>query len=391
MVLRKLIIPFATLLLLWIVSPAQVTQPTPQQSNLVLEVVFLKGKSPAYQSVYDLKRDGTRYGLFGRVPGWQLPSGALPVTAVRVTPYVRGETVNVSVSVFRGQFFDVEDRVATYKARQSEVITIRELADFGVEPFVIKVIRVTLPPPLPTVETKTKSVSVVGMEPVDSTLPRYKLLLHNLSEKNIIALHVLILGQGRMQKSHMPQGDYGAVVIKARGSMPLNESLAVNAEATPSGYEPATPQAQHIVIESAVFADGSYEGELKPAATFLAFVVGRKTELRRILPLLDDALTKSDDSATIDTLRSQLSSLSYDPDEAEVAALSTAFPTLDKRELRMAVEIAIHGVRKKLIDQLQRAQRSESSARAFSAWLVKIRQQHADWLSRLDEINVSER
>src|SRR6266511_3487534 len=57
-----------------------------------------------------------------------------------------------------------------------------------------------------------------------------------------------------------------------------------------------------------------------------------------------DAITASD------TLRSQLSSLSYEPDETEVASLIAAFPTLDKRELRISVEAAIHRVRKDLLD-----------------------------------------
>jgi len=168
-------------------------------------------------------------------------------------------------------------------------------------------------------------------------------------------------------------------------------SGVVNAETAAGGYEPSAPPAQQIVVESLVFEDGSYEGELKPAAMFLGFVVGRRIELRRILPLLDQALAASDAVSASETLRSQLSSLSYEPDEAEVASLVIAFPTLDKGELRISIDAAIHGVRQDLLDRLERLQKSESNARDFSASLVRTRQLYSNWLSHLNAVNISKR
>jgi hypothetical protein len=293
--------------------------------------------------------------------------------------------------VLRGQFHDAEDRVASYKARAGEEITVTELEAFGVEPFVIKVIRTFTSSDVPTTLNKTKSVAVVGIEPLIATFPRYKLSLHNLSDKNISALSINIMGQGQVRKTGMPQGDYGEPLIKSRESAGLNESLAINAETSAAGYEPSAPPAQQIVVESLVFEDGSYEGELKPAAMFLGFVVGRRIELRRIMPLLDQALSASDAVSASETLRSQLSSLSYEPDEAEVSSLVVAFPTLDKRELRISIEAAIHTVRRDLLDQLERLQKSESNARDFSAWLVRTRQLYSNWLSHLNAVNISKR
>lgn len=393
MIFRKLIIATAATLCFFASAHTQPIPQSPNETGLALEVVFLKGRPPAYQSVAGSrsKKGGVWYGLFGRIAGWQLPNGALPIGAVRLVPYLKGETINIRVSVLRGQFLDAEDTVASYKARENEELKVTELEALGVEPFVIKVIRTSLVSDFPTTLNKTKSVAVVGIEPVISTLPRYKLTLHNLSDKNISALMINIVGQGRLRKSRMPQGDYGEPLIKARASAALNESLALDAEATAAGYEPSPPPTQQIVVESLIFEDGSYEGELAPVARFLAFEVGRRIELRRILPLLDNALSASESVTAFATLPSQISSLSYEPDEAEVASLVAAFPAGDKSELRISVEVAIHGVRQELLDQLECQQKAESKARDYRLWLVRTRQRYSNWLAHLNAVNISRR
>ncbi len=390
---RTLIIAVVATLYSFGNSYAQLTQTPPNETGLVLEVVFLKGKPPAYQPVAGSrsKKGGSWYGLFGRIAGWQLPQGALPINAVRLVPYLKGETINISVSVMRGKFHDAEDKVASYKARENEEVTTTELEAFGVEPFVIKVVRTSGGSDPPTTLNKTKSVAIIGLEPIISPLPRYKMTLHNLSDKSISALSIRIMGQGRARRMGMPQGGYGEPLIKSQDSGGLNVSLAINAEVTAGGYQPSLPPAQQIVVESLIFADGSFEGETKPAAMFLGFVAGRRTELKRILPLLDNALSSTDAFTASDTLRSQLGSLSYEPDETEVASLVAAFPTLDKRELRISVEAAIHRLRKDLLDQLERLQKSESSAPDFSAWLVRTRELYSKWLSHLNAVNISQR
>src|SRR6266496_1186786 len=87
-------------------SYAQLTQQQPNETALALEVVFQKGRPPAYQPVAGSrsKTGGSWYGLFGRIAGWQLPQGTLPINAVTLVPYLKGETINISVSVMRGTF-----------------------------------------------------------------------------------------------------------------------------------------------------------------------------------------------------------------------------------------------------------------------------------------------
>lgn len=397
MTLTRLIVVALAVACFSVSAAAQNTSQFSNDTGLALEVSFLKSKPPAYQPVGRLrsKKSGSWYGLFGTVPGWKLPQGALPISAVRLVPYLRDEVVNIRISVLRGQFLDVEDSVAAYKARENESITVTELEAFGVEPFFIKVVRPMVFSDLPTTQNLTTSTVVVGLEPVVSTLPRYKLTLHNLAGRNISALFIRVLSEGRVRLETMPQGDYGEPVIKAGESTVLNSALGTKSDATvesvPLGHS-VPMQAPQIVIASLVFDDGSYEGEAKPAARFLGFVVGRRVELRRLLPLLDNAARSGvDAAAAADMLRSDLGKLSFAADETEVSALVAAFPSLEKSELRNSVDVAIHGVRKDLLDQLARVEKAEANATAFSAWLARTQKLYSSWLSHLEAVKVQAR
>ncbi len=388
MILRQVLITVVLSLSFFGHTYAQPSPSTGREIGLTLEVTFLKGRPPGYLAVGPTSTNaGGWFAMFGRIPGWQLPKDAQPINAVRLVPYLKGEAVNVDVSVLRGQYLDTESKVASYTATESEGITVNELRAFGVEPFVIKVVRASGYSDLPTTRNKTKSISITGLEPIVATLPRYKLTLNNLSEKDISALHLKVMHQGQFRLGKMPQGDLGQPVIKAKDSTSLNQSLAVVAATGSSG--PSALVGQEIVVESLIFADGSYEGELHPVGNFLAFVVGRRTELKRLIHLFDETISASG-TTSADRFRSQLTSLSYEADKGEVALLTKAFPTLDKAELEYSVDVTIHTVREKLLDQLTRLEKGEGETDAFSGWLVRTRQNYRQWLSNLEAINVSQ-
>jgi hypothetical protein len=108
-----------------------------------------------------------------------------------------------------------------------------------------------------------------------------------------------------------------------------------------------------------IFEDGSYEGDLKSAGTFLADVIGARINAARVLQLLDKPSSATDAVSASDALLMQLNSLSYEPDAKEVVCLQAALPTLDKHELRTSVDAAIHMVRERLLEQLRLLKESE--------------------------------
>jgi hypothetical protein len=386
--LRNLITAIALMGCGLAITHAQQTLSRSSETGLALEVVFLPGEPPAYQplSLSPSRKGGTWYGRFGRIAGWQLPQGALPIDAVRIVPHIEGEVVRINVSVLRAKFHDAENMVATYSAREGEQITVTPLESYGVQPFEIKVIRVApTTSNFPLIINQTKSVEVVGIEPLIATFPRYKLTLHNLADKNIAALSVQIRSTGKTEMSGLPFGRDGEPLIKAREFGELVEPLATRAQPSPAGYTPSLPPAQQIVITSLVFEDGSYEGEVGPAARYRAFVMGDRIELSRVVPVLESFLAATDTgSASPEKLRLQLESLSCDVDEGDVAGLAKAFPSIERERVRSASEAATHGIKRDLLDRLQGFQDgAATSASDFHSWLNATRDRYVNWLSRV--------
>src|ERR1700682_2795908 len=120
-------------------------QPNPVvPTNLALEVHFYPGEPPAYIAVSPANATppGGWSVRFKRVPGWTPPAGAQPVHAVNIQETLVGDLVRVSVSVFLGVKFEEERDVAVYTLHEGEKVTLRDLHEFGLEPFDVALVRV---------------------------------------------------------------------------------------------------------------------------------------------------------------------------------------------------------------------------------------------------------
>ena len=187
---------------------------------------------------------------------------------------------------------------------------------------------------------------------------------------------------GMPESAGLPQGVEGAALIKAGSSTELRENLPVRAQRVPGGYQPSLPSELEFVIEGLVFADGSYEGDV--ASKYRAFVCGRKLEFKRLIPALDAALLEADPDPVNGPakLRLRVRALSPDIDESDLAALAQAFPNLDRNALRGSTEVAVHGARKTLLDELEKFEHRRP-ADDFLTWLSATKTRYAAWLSRL--------
>lgn len=384
MSLKHFVTAVAVAICLLGVGRAQESQKPSKETGILLEVTYEAGRAPAYQTVTwaSSPRAWVWYGRFATVPGWQLPAGALPVRAVRIVPFLDEEAVRLTVSVLRGEkFHDAEDTVGSYSARENETITIQELKDFGVEPFQIKVVRAApLAPAPPAIVNHTKSLEVVGIEPVVSTLPTYKVTLRSLSDKNISAMQVNVQEGAKRLLTGMPQGKEGQALIKAGAVFELKQHLATRAQATAAGFAPESSNAQQIVITTLVFEDGSYEGDAQAAASFRGFAAGRKIEVARVLPVLEKTLATD---GSVESLQAALNALSYDSNPAELAAQVKAFPGIKREALQSSIDVSIHGVRRDLLAELERFEQSGIRKENFKSWLTRTRDRYSQWLARI--------
>jgi len=367
----------------------------PEPTGLALEVTYYKDRPPAYTAVPgpDAKLKGAWYSLFRRVPSWQPPADVLPVRAVNVISRLEGESVRIEVSVYLGvRLFEKEQMVATYRVRENEKVSVDGLRQFGAEPFEIKVLRVApIPTNLPSIVNRTESIEVVGVRTNDSTFPSYTVTLRNLSGKNVAALEIGVLVNGRNEASALPRRRAGKTLIEAGATKEILVLGAKNTQLTSVGYQPDSPPNQDILISSAVFEDGSYEGEAEAAARFKGFEFGSKLQVPKLIALLEEAANSNDRSVrtSLANLKAQAALLSSKVERAALNDFLEGFPSLTpeaKAGLRTPIEVAMAGERFELLRSIQEFEKASAPAAdttAFRAWLSAKKESYQTWLSQL--------
>ncbi len=364
-------------------------------TRLALEVTFYPGRKPAYETVPgpDSKPSGAWFGLFSHVASWQAPAGAQQVEAVRVLSRVEGDAVRVIVSTLSGRkALENEQRVGTYLIRETEKISIDELRLFGIEPFEIKLIRVNpnIAPVPPLILKGVESVVVVNAMAKETTLPSYRIILRNQSNKNIVALGVDVVAGGKVQITSKPRGIDGQPLIATGKEYWLHIAAPNRAQPTPGGYVPTSPSDQQIQIKAAVFDDGTFEGDAEAAAAVRGYQAGEKMELPRLIPLLENALNSNADlTEGLRNLESQVSSVGSDAEPQLVRNLTSEFPQASNsisREIKETIEVTATTIKSNLLKEIHTLQNEESqtlNADLYRTWLTKTKERYEKWLSRL--------
>lgn len=372
------------LTLFCVTLPAQETQKTLVASNLVLEVTYLKGNSPASQRIGEnsASKNSAWYSLFGKIPNWQPKKGDFPVRAVNIVPYFEGNSVKIRVFVFIGENFrDKEVFVADVNIRENEKKAVTELTKFGVEPFELAIVQNALTTAfLPMVVNKTNSLQVM-VEPNVSTLPSFKVKILNNSNKAVSACALETLAGERKLLSGMPQGRDGEALIAP------NEIFETVFRNTLQGTKNESEQSLMLVISFVVFEDGSYEGDAPMAAQFLAFVVGRKILLKQAVPLWQKAFESKTPNESLVKLSEQLSALKMDVDENSLMELIGEFPSLsdkDKGILRIAIQSSIKGTKFDMLRALENFNANlNKTDESAQMWLKESKERYENWLTRL--------
>lgn len=372
------------LTLFCVTLPAQETQKTLVASNLVLEVTYLKGNSPASQRIGEnsASKNSAWYSLFGKIPNWQPKKGDFPVRAVNIVPYFEGNSVKIRVFVFIGENFrDKEVFVADVNIRENEKKAVTELTKFGVEPFELAIVQNALTTAfLPMVVNKTNSLQVM-VEPNVSTLPSFKVKILNNSNKSVSACALETLAGERKLLSGMPQGRDGEALIAP------NEIFETVFRNTLQGTKNESEQSLMLVISFVVFEDGSYEGDAPMAAQFLAFVVGRKILLKQAVPLWQKAFESKTPNESLVKLSEQLSALKMDVDENSLMELIGEFPSLsdkDKGILRIAIQSSIKGTKFDMLRALENFNANlNKTDESAQMWLKESKERYENWLTRL--------
>jgi hypothetical protein len=298
------------------------------------------------------------------------------------------------VSILSGnKAWENEQRVGTYLIRETEKISVDDLKQFGIEPFQIKLVRVNpnIPPLPPVILKGVESIVVVNSMAKETTLPSYRIMLRNQSNKNIVGLGVDVVVNGKVQITFKPRGIGGQPLIAAGKEYWLNVAAPTRAQPTPGGYEPTSPPDQQIQIKASVFDDGTYEGDAETAAAVRGARAGEKMVLPRLIPLLEGALNSSNANLTeaLRNLESEVSSVATDADPQIVQTLTSEFPQESdarSREIKATMEVSATTIKSDLLKEIRTLENEGSQsfrAALYRTWLTKTRERYEKWLSQL--------
>lgn len=354
---------------------------------LALEIYYDATLPPAYLKVEgpEVKPHWIWMARFPTIPGWQLPQGAERINAVRVSAQWNGETAEVKVALLRGvNFYDVEETVSSYQTGLDEPVVITKLESYGIQPFKITLIspREAAPPP-PTLENRTMSVEVLNIQSEGRPLAAYRATFRNLSTKKLAALRVEIYRGGRGPRTITFQGEDGRPLIASNGSISKYIPASV-AEQRGESSTPSVAAANSVIISSAIFNDGTFEGMVQPACSYEMILFGRKAWLKGALKIIDEQRSQADDAESAQQLRENIVALRYARTGSENLFRSIISPQC--RNPASFAEGIFSAENLRFIQDLDIVTKTRPKPIVtFKAWLESTREKYQQWLNNLEE------
>jgi hypothetical protein len=192
--------------------------------------------------------------------------------------------------------------LGVHSARLNQTFTLKELENFKYEPITYKV--VTAKPPTPTHPRLTSKVPSIQIEIASEDRAFYKLVLRNVSEKDVIA-------------------------YKIGGTSSESYNTAHPVIAAGSAIEREAAVGSPIYLAAAIFGDGTYQGDSEVACLLYAQQVGYEAQRKRLDASIDRIVSDSlDDAAKIAKIQAELMKLPKEPDAQMVQNLQRHFPGL---------------------------------------------------------------
>lgn len=352
----------------WAFSPAggdvraRSSPPPATQSPRALTVTYSDGRTvPRLLTPY-----GATWTLrFPHRPDAPTQSG-VPLSGLKVEHRVEADVVVVTVSLSYGQPSQRVVPVATIRLRDDNLVPVRELSAFGVDP-----ITLALATPrsalivVPYVSSASAMVEA-NVEPTSTDLPLYQITFQNHSTKPIAAIAY-----------HAYRGDTSVLV----GTRSHNRSLPVlepgaRLQFTIQAARNNGPQGfDRFEVTGVLWEDGTVEGDPGLKDREHALALGRAHQLGRVLALL-----RKNTSASAEEIRSAVEKLPVKLTSAEANALMAS--SVNALNLP-SVEAGQSYVRTAALDDLQAYIQSHSAdpiganQRQIVRVLVEVRKHRA--------------
>ena len=299
-------------------------------------------------------------------------------SALRLELTTSGDTVSIVATVLYGEFDSgkamgsVENiphqTIATHTVKFNSEVTFPELERVGLEPITFRIAPAQSAAPYhPILRSNAPSVQIDDYTPVDRVSGL--LTVHNLSGKAVVAYRV---GTNSDGGSGFSEETMARIASGETGKLNFSDS----SQAVANGTCLESPKSAMIVLQAALFDDGSYEGNMRIAADLVAHRLGHDLQRQRIQSLAEPILANSDldVGAMIERIRAAIKQLTVEPDTEALARLRTQFPGLAESACAgLALEVSNQmKVEKESTDQeLQRYETDTSTRKSpvsFARW-----------------------
>jgi hypothetical protein len=312
-----------------------VSQTPPSEPKFAVEIPGAANISPTYTLLgdngvtslnFDLKR------LDGADPNMRRPS------ALELIYELNGDSVLIEASVVFGDFDRQRapqslanlprEPVGKYSAKLNDSVTLSAMERFGLEPVTLKI--VTAEPPTSFRPQAISKASSVRIEIVGEDRTSYKVTARNMSAKTVAALQI----ETCEDSSSTGRTESGSDLIAPGETYRFQVSIP-HGRTLSNGVMKENPMPLFLSLETVVFRDGSYEGEVQGAAEYAARAKGIEVQRKRadaiVEPILAD--TQLDDNSKTARIRSEVDRLTVEPDTQSIDSVRSGFPGLPDQAL----------------------------------------------------------
>ena len=331
--LSRKTVPLAVLLAAILILPAFSISASGQrhlpQAELGLEILF---SGDAKTQMRPLVLIGGGSTLIHR-PRLRIndPIAAGQLTAVDLHAEIDGNAIKVRLSIIYDDLSNQEwwkdkhEKLAgIYTIQEGESVRAEELAQFGIEPFEMKVITskmvVLKPGEGPRIVNNTTALEVARLE---KHFRDYRLSLKNISSKNVVAFAI---SAGNIGIGSEGGAFAGTQAVLAAGATSHRDYSLDARQVETSG----------ITIRFAVFEDGTFEGDPKLGAQFSAKTEGVRIQAPHVLRRIEETLRVDDPGlrAAFDKLEAELWQIPEAIDKSSaLGLLKNRFSSVDDQTL----------------------------------------------------------
>jgi hypothetical protein len=301
-------------------------------------------------------------------------------SAVELICKVDGDAVAITATAVFGPFDKTDtsvslrghpqQKIGTYSPHLNESIMLREMEQFGLQPWTIRIVNAQMPTPasLPTVN----EVPSIQPEILGKDREGYRIALRNLSS---LAVTAFLVETTFDHNSNFQEGNDRGVLIAPGANHEFRLFCDTSASKTASSMAPA-PAACAFILKAALFADGSYEGDVSAAAGLAARPIAALFQSRCVHELIDNILTDSslDDTARLARIRSELPKLFEQSAPAILEQIRLRFPGLPPAGLgyvnaSIIGELAFGKKRAlRALEEFERLPEQGPSSRSLTQW-----------------------